>query len=207
MLQLLANPSYAGAYVFGRYRSRRAVDPDGTIRLKSAELPREQWQVLIRDHYPAYIAWENFLTNINRLAANCTSQGARPAREGSALLQGVVLCGGRRRLWAAPTTSDRERKRLLRTLVGDVTLVSEPSGDRLRIGIRWRSGACEELMTRRPHSAWQARRTQQSAVDLAKRLGAQRTDAQLTDELNRTGLTTGIGKRFTASAVSWMRYA
>jgi DNA invertase Pin-like site-specific DNA recombinase len=46
VLQLLANPSYAGAYVFGRYRSRRAVDPDGTIRIKTAELPREQWQVL-----------------------------------------------------------------------------------------------------------------------------------------------------------------
>jgi hypothetical protein len=55
VLQLLANPSYAGAYVFGRYHSRRAVDPDGTIRIKTAELPREQWQVLIRDHNPAYI--------------------------------------------------------------------------------------------------------------------------------------------------------
>src|SRR6516165_12068889 len=54
VLQLLANPSYAGAYVFGRFRSRRAVDPDGTIRFKSTELRREQWQVLIRDHHPAY---------------------------------------------------------------------------------------------------------------------------------------------------------
>src|ERR1700724_2813913 len=63
VLQLLANPSYAGAYVFGRFRSRRAVDPDGTIRIKTAELPREQWQVLIRDHHPAHITWETFLTN------------------------------------------------------------------------------------------------------------------------------------------------
>ena len=94
VLQLLSNPTYAGAYVFGRYRSRRAVDPDGTIRIKSVELPREQWQVLIRDHHPAYIAWETFVANTNRLAANCTCQGARPVREGSALLQGVVLCGG-----------------------------------------------------------------------------------------------------------------
>jgi DNA invertase Pin-like site-specific DNA recombinase len=94
VLQLLSNPSYAGAYVFGRFRSRRAVDPDGTIRIKSAELPREQWQVLIRDHHPAYITWETFLANHKRLAANCTCQGARPVREGGALLQGTVLCGG-----------------------------------------------------------------------------------------------------------------
>jgi hypothetical protein len=57
VLQLLSNPSYAGAYVFGRFRSRRAVDPDGTLRIKSAELPREPWQVLMRDHHPAYITW------------------------------------------------------------------------------------------------------------------------------------------------------
>jgi hypothetical protein len=63
VLQLLANPSYASAYVFGRYHSRRAVDPDGTIRSKSTELPREQWPVLIRDQNPVYITWETFLAN------------------------------------------------------------------------------------------------------------------------------------------------
>jgi DNA invertase Pin-like site-specific DNA recombinase len=94
VVQLLANPAYAGVYVFGRYHSRRAVDPDGTIRIKSTELPREQWPVLIHDHHPAYITWETFLANTQRLAANCTCQGARPVREGGALLQGIVLCGG-----------------------------------------------------------------------------------------------------------------
>jgi hypothetical protein len=98
VLGLLSNPAYAGAYVFGRYRSRRVVDPDGTIRTKTAALPREQWQVLIRDHHPAYITWESFVANANRLAANCTCQGARSAREGGALLQGIVVCGGCGRL-------------------------------------------------------------------------------------------------------------
>ena len=53
-----------------------------------------QWQVLIRDHHPAYITWETFLANTKRLAPNCTCQGARPVREGGALLQGIVSCGG-----------------------------------------------------------------------------------------------------------------
>jgi hypothetical protein len=355
VVQLLANPAYAGAYVFGRYHSRRAVDPDGTIRSKSTELPLEQWPVLIHDHHPAYITWETFLANTQRLAANCTCQGARPIREGGALLQGIVLCGGcgrtmstaypdgkaiydcthsrsdhtmtpqcrsilaevvdrvvgqrlvealapqeialalaaadevtarkvdhdralelrvertryeaaraerafhhcdpdnrlvarsleRRweeklrelaeaerehvcqlkepalpsrdqleslgadfpRLWAAPTTSDKQRKRLLRSLISDVTLFSEPGEMRLRIGIRWRSGACEELVARRPHSAPQARRTPQDAVEIARRLGAQRTNAELAAELNRVGLKTGTGKCFTAATIQWIRYA
>jgi len=55
---VLRNPSYAGAYVFGRRRSRRLVDPDGTIHAKTTILPREQWGVVIHDHHPSYITWE-----------------------------------------------------------------------------------------------------------------------------------------------------
>ena len=111
------------------------------------------------------------------------------------------------RLWAAPTTADKERKRLLRTLIGDVTLISEPRSRQLRIGIRWRSGAYEELMVRRPHSAPQARRTPQDAVELARRLGSNRTNAELAAELNRAGLKTGTGQCFNAASIPWMRYA
>lgn len=111
------------------------------------------------------------------------------------------------RLWDAPTTSAKERKRLLRTLIGDVTLISEPRNMQLRIGIRWRSGAREELVTRRPHSAPQARRTPPDAVEIARRLGASRTNAELAAELNHVGLRTGTGKCFNAASVQWLRYA
>ena len=47
-LTVLRNPAYAGAYVFGRRRSRRHVDPDGTIRARTTMLPREQWGVVIQ---------------------------------------------------------------------------------------------------------------------------------------------------------------
>ena len=47
VLGLLSNPSYTGTYVFGRYRSRRAVDPDGTIRTKASQLARGEWLVTI----------------------------------------------------------------------------------------------------------------------------------------------------------------
>src|SRR5438445_336839 len=93
VLGILANPAYAGAYVFGRYRSRRTLTPDGTIRTKLISVPLPEWAVLIRDHHPGYINWETYLANRERLTAHCTHHGARPEREGRALCQGIVRCG------------------------------------------------------------------------------------------------------------------
>src|SRR5674476_691284 len=90
---ILSNPVYAGAYVYGRFRSKRTVSPDGSIRTSTSELPRSEWAVCIRDHHPGYLTWEMFEANEAKLAANRTNAGARPPREGSALCQGIVICG------------------------------------------------------------------------------------------------------------------
>ena len=83
VLGVLSNPCYAGAYVFGRYRSRRLVQPDGTITTKIIELPRAEWPVVIQDHHPGYISWDRYLGNERRLAANDTHPvSARRARVG-----------------------------------------------------------------------------------------------------------------------------
>ena len=94
VLGVLRNPAYAGAYVYGRYRSRRLVEPDGTIRTSTVELPRSEWAVVIHDHHPGYTDWDTFLRNEARLERNRTNAGERPPREGEALLQGILLCGG-----------------------------------------------------------------------------------------------------------------
>src|SRR6266542_5989849 len=91
---VLSNPAYAGAYVYGRFRSRRLVSPDGTIRTTTVELPRSEWAVVLHDHHPGYIDWETFLRNEARLQRNRTNAGERPPREGEALLQGILVCGG-----------------------------------------------------------------------------------------------------------------
>jgi hypothetical protein len=85
VLGVLKNPCYAGAYVHGRYTSRRRVDPDGAVHSGLVERPRGEWPVLINDHHDGYISWAQFLANEARLAANRTNAGARPPREGSAL--------------------------------------------------------------------------------------------------------------------------
>jgi len=93
IVQILHNPRYAGAFVYGRTRTRRK--PDG--KSVSLKVPREEWQFLIRDVHPGYISWDRFEANQKRLAENMLAFGTvrklGPAREGPALLQGRVLCG------------------------------------------------------------------------------------------------------------------
>lgn len=353
VLGILANPCYAGAYVFGRRRSRQQVAADGTITTKTVELPRDQWQVVIADHHVGFITWEQYLANEARLTANCTHAGARPPREGSALCQGIVVCGGCGRpmstryqagrgqyecgsradgvatpacrsvtaavidaavaarlldalapeqivlalaaadevadrrargiraaelaveraaydaaraeraftacepdnrlvarsletrweaalrtvaeteaalaaahanvaplpsrsdletlaadlpaLWAAESTSDKDRKRLLRTLVADVTITSAPDGPTVRVGIHWRSGAADELTMARPGNAWQRRSTDPAAVALARQLGPTMTNTELAAALNAAGHTTGTGRPFDRVAATNLR--
>ena len=88
----LHNPRYAGAFAFGRSRSRRR--PGGGV--ESRLVPREEWTVLLRDAHPGYITWERFEENERQLRDNAQSYGAErrgPPREGSALLQGLAICG------------------------------------------------------------------------------------------------------------------
>jgi DNA invertase Pin-like site-specific DNA recombinase len=92
VLRLLHNPCYAGAFVFGRTRTTKT--PDGKIHITS--LPREEWQVVVREAHIGYISWETYEMHLAQLAANSqayTPQRLRPPREGPALLQGLVLCG------------------------------------------------------------------------------------------------------------------
>jgi DNA-binding transcriptional MerR regulator len=93
VLSTLHNPRYAGAYCYGRRRHQR--DPDGGQR--TLIKPRDEWTVLIPDAHPGYISWEQFDTNQATLTANAAAHGtdrrAGPAREGPALLQGLVVCG------------------------------------------------------------------------------------------------------------------
>jgi hypothetical protein len=111
------------------------------------------------------------------------------------------------RLWAAPTTSAKDRKRLVRALVADVTLRSDPTGPQLGIGIRWRSGATEEVIALRSKSAADSRRTPSAVVEFVRRLTPERSDAEIAETLNAEGKTTGLGRPFDIEAVRWVRFA
>ena len=353
---ILRNPVYAGAYVFGRRRTRQVVHPDGSVHTSTTELPRDQWEVLIKDHHPGYLTFEEYLANEAKLAANRTNAGARPPREGSALCQGIVFCGAcgrsmqvryqdrfpryecshsradhvatprcgsvradtidaavaqallaavepdqlalalaaadevtarRRRsvraaelalerarytaqraeraflacepenrlvarsletrwetalaeqaqasaalatqsqvqpelpspeqlaatvaelpvLWAAETTSDKDRKRLLRTLIADVTITpSHTDPTQLAVGLRFTSGASQQLAVTRRRNAIQLRATDPAAIDLARRVGPGLDNAGLAAALNHAGHRTGTGQPFDGAAAANLRH-
>jgi len=99
--EFLAHPIYAGAYVYGRRRTVRQIDPDGTVRSRSVAVNRGDWMVMIKHHHEGLISWERFEHNQHQLMDNYTKAGlptAKATRDGSALLQGLVYCGkcGRR---------------------------------------------------------------------------------------------------------------
>jgi excisionase family DNA binding protein len=355
VLGILNNPCYAGAYVFGRYASRRSVRPDGSIHSGITLLPMDQWQVLIRDHHPSYLSWEDYLHNQAKIAANRTHTGARPAREGHALCQGIIGCGscgrpmstryhrdgsgayecharkdqlatptcrsvsaravdeivaerllaalnpeevalafaaadevtdrraraGRAaelaverarydadraerafsaaepenrlvvrtlearwetrlaalaeaqaaleatrnaapplparadlhalvgdlpRLWHADTTAARDRKRLLRTLIADITVLPETDRATVRVGIRWHTGATDEITSDRPLPPGPAARTPSGAVELIRALGPTTSNDDLVTRLNAAGHRTGKGRPFDIDAVQWVRH-
>jgi hypothetical protein len=110
-------------------------------------------------------------------------------------------------LWNAPTTSHKDRKRLLRTLVSDITLLPETRRDQVRIGIRWHTGATDELCTCRVMHPGTAKRTVPEAVEVITRLGPTMNNQDLVTHLNTIGLRTGHGRPFDIAAVRWVRHA
>jgi hypothetical protein len=99
-------------------------------------------------------------------------------------------------LWQAPTTSNKDRKRLLRTLIADITLLPETDPAKARIGIRWHTGASDELLTDRPLPPGPAKRSPSPTVELVRQLGPTTQTQDLADKLNAAGLTTGHGRPF-----------
>ena len=97
VLGILKNPSYAGMYVFGRYQYCRQINPAGEVRARMRRMPMADWRVRLEEHHEGYISWEDYLKNQERLEKNRTNAGetilSGPAREGLALLQGLLMCG------------------------------------------------------------------------------------------------------------------
>jgi len=91
--QILQNPRYAGAFVFGRTRTRQRGDGRSHV----VRVPRDEWHTLLPGSHEGYIAWADYEEHVRHLRENAQAYGAErrrsPPREGPALLQGLVLCG------------------------------------------------------------------------------------------------------------------
>lgn len=366
ILGVLRNPSYAGAYVFGRYQSKKKLNAGGEIETQSIPVAMDDWRVCLKEHHVAYLNWDDFLKNQEALARNKTNGEANilsgPAREGLALLQGLLICGccGRRlsvryqssggirpayecnwlrregratrgcmsvrsdaldqvvadqvlvalrpaevelaikavehleardqslmkqwqmrleraeyeaqlaerryqevdpsnrlvaatlekrwnealqrldalkveslesakkegraitpdqkadllnlakdfpRLWNAPTTKAKDKKRMLRLLIRDITVEREHRAPEAILHIRWHGGASTDLIVAMPQNQADKLRYHPVLVERVRVLaGESMADSQIASQLNQEGHLSATGKPFTKAMISWIRY-
>lgn len=94
--EMLTNPIYAGAYVYGRRPTRRTL-ADGEIKqVRASGRDPASWRVLLREAHPGYISWVQYEAHQAKLRANSARLGAGGStapREGPALLAGLAICG------------------------------------------------------------------------------------------------------------------
>src|SRR4051794_20464669 len=96
VLQILRHPVYAGAYVFGRTTQRTRIVDGRARKTTGHSKPMAGWNVLLRDHHPGYISWEQYEANQKLISENAHMQRRaerKSARGGRALLTGLVRCG------------------------------------------------------------------------------------------------------------------
>ena len=108
------------------------------------------------------------------------------------------------KLWSDPATPQRERKRIARLLIEDVTLHKT---DQIQLHVRLRGGQSTSLQIPIPLNSWQARQTPTDTIAQLDRLLNDHTDADIAAQLNNDDRRSGMGKPFTAQIVLGLRRA
>jgi DNA invertase Pin-like site-specific DNA recombinase len=122
-----------------------------------------------------------------------------PSRAELEALTGDVIS-----LWHASSTAPRDRKRLLRTLIADISLLPEPDIAKARIGIRWHTGATDEIVVARYQKVKEWGHTGAEAVELVRSL-AHLSNREIAERLDQAGHTTGAGRPFHCREVANLR--
>jgi DNA invertase Pin-like site-specific DNA recombinase len=169
-----------------------AVDPDNRLVARGLE----------RD-------WEAKLAEVAAAEAELASRQQRRPKALTPTERAAIAALGSdvALVWQAPTTTDRDRKELLRTLLEEVIITVDR--DAARAGLlllRWRGGATSELTVDLPRSHPPKIRTDEDTIALVRRLAAHYPDATIAGILNRQGRRSARGLRFTATIVQGLRH-
>jgi DNA invertase Pin-like site-specific DNA recombinase len=194
----------------------RADEADGLRRQQvdraryEAELARRRYMQVDPDHRLVADALEGEWNNGLRALANAQEEYER-RREADPLtldaqLRAQILALARDfpRLWRDPRTPDRERKRMARLILEDVTLLK---GADVAVQVRFKGGATRSLTLPRAKASWEERQTRQEVVRLIDRLLDEHTDGEVAATLNGRGLVSGTGKPFSGDRVATIRRA
>ena len=204
-----------------------AVEVFDELRARAAEVDRAKRAQIARLREDAELAQRQFLLvrPENRLVADSLERhwnealqrlaAAEEAYAGTGKTQPppvtpemkervAALVADLPRVWHDPRTPARDRKRMLRLLVEDVTLVRD---DVIRVSIRWRGGATRQIECPLPLGAPDLRRTPAAVVEQVRALATEQTDAQIAETLNGRWLRTGTGLPFSRLRVRMLREA
>lgn len=151
--------------------------------------------------------WENRLRE--RAAAEMElrrREQERPSTVGPEQIQAIQRLGSDiRQVWTAKTTTDRDRKELLRTLLEEVILNLKRAEGQAHLTLRWRGGAITTRDVPVPRFKPMGPRTDEDTISLLRRLAALYPDEVIAGILNRQGRKTATGERFTANQVGSLR--
>jgi DNA invertase Pin-like site-specific DNA recombinase len=173
-------------------RRYRAVDPENRLVARGLET---EWNTALQQAADAEA----------ELARRETARpkSLTPAERAAILAPGDDLG----RVWDAPTTTDKDRKQLLRTLIDEVNITArrDDPDPHARLVLRWKGGAITELTVplRRPQPKI---RTDDDTVGLVRRLAVHYPDAKIAGILNRQGRRTPRGLSYTAGRVQGLRH-
>src|ERR1039457_971485 len=171
-------------------RRYRAVDPDNRLVARGLEAERES---SLRE-------LETAEAELRRREHTRPLVLTRQARD-SILALGKDV----NRIWSAPTTTDRDRKELLRTLIEEVILIVEREKSNAHLTLRWHGGLLSDIDVALPRSHPAPIRTAEDTVELLRRLAAHYPDTVIAGILNRQGRKRATGLSFTANRVSSLR--
>jgi excisionase family DNA binding protein len=171
-------------------RRYRAVDPEHRLVARGLEA---EWEQCLRSSEVA----EQELARRERQRPPALTPAERSSIR--ALGQDVE------RVWSAPTTTDRDRKELLRTLLEEVLISVSREEKQATLTLRWRGGLVRQIEVPLPRSRPAPIRTEEETIQLVRRLAAHYPDAVSAGILNRQGRRTATGMRFTANRVSSLR--
>jgi len=147
--------------------------------------------------------WEAALRELEQVQSKAEQTMNEPELLSAEELANVHLLGMELRdVWAADTTTNRDRKRLLRCLIEEVQLRTEQ--DHYAVRIVWKGGATTEREVVRGPAGW-ARRTPEDTIELVRKLATQFDDVQIALILNKQGRRSGRGIAFTTQAVTSLR--
>ena len=110
------------------------------------------------------------------------------------------------RLWKAPTTEMRDRKRMLLLLIKDITVEKRDEPRQAMLHICWQGGACEDLRIDLPAPIGERKRYPREMVDRVRKLAAELPDAEMVEVLNQGGYRSHRGRPFTVGIIRSHRH-